>query len=136
MPGCLIATEEALEFVETRARITASTFLGVRAVDTVRVQAQGSTVSSGHRDAQCQVLVQEDDNPSTAWREHSRDGSSAGAGVISGTAAWLLQRMRRNSSASGASAAGEATAEESADSAPGLPSFVGDMWVAHAGGTG
>ena len=56
--------------------------------------------------------------------------------MISGTAAWLLQRMRRNSSASGASAAGEATAEESADSAPGLPSFVGEMWVAHAAGSG
>ena len=82
------------------------------------------------------VLLQEDDSRSGAWREHSRDGSLAGAGVISGTAAWLLQRMRRNSSTSGVSAAGEATTEESADSAPGLPSFVGDMWVAPTVGPG
>ena len=49
--------------------------------------------------------------------------------MLSGTAAWLLQRVRRNSSASGASAAGEANAEESPDSGHGLPSFVGEMWV-------
>ena len=54
-----------------------------------------------------------------------------GAGVISGTAAWLLQRVRRNSSTSGASAAGEASstqAEESADSSHALPS-LGEMYV-------
>ena len=53
VPGCLIATEEALEFVETRARITAATFLGVRAVDTVSARLLGKTVSSNHFHAQC-----------------------------------------------------------------------------------
>ena len=43
VPGCLIATEEALEFVETRARITAATFLGVRALEEVSAHAQGYT---------------------------------------------------------------------------------------------
>jgi ABC-type phosphate transport system permease subunit len=37
VPGSLIATEETLEFVETRARITAAEFLGLRAVSTVRI---------------------------------------------------------------------------------------------------
>ena len=58
VPGCLIATEEALEFVETRARITASTFLGVRAVDTVSAHAQDHPmVSSESCDARCQVFL-------------------------------------------------------------------------------
>lgn len=65
----------------------------------------------------------------STWGERTRQGASAGAGVLSGTAAWLLQRARRMSSAGGGPqdpAPPEETSRTSSDSASVLPS-ISDM---------
>lgn len=51
-------------------------------------------------------FVQTELSGSATWGERTRQGASAGAGVLSDTAAWLLQRVRRSASGSGGVQAG------------------------------
>ena len=146
VPGSVIATDSAIEFVQVVARIKASEFLGVRALPVLppavstpqspKQQANGQLgmnqdfgTASGVGPSERLLAALQAEAEGSTWSQRTRQSASAGAGVLSGTAAWLLQRVRRSSSAGGGlQDSAEGCSTTSSDSASMLPS-ISDMCV-------
>lgn len=91
VPGTVLVEGDDLHFVQTHARISASDYLGLRALraeDLGQLQQAARGSSDGAEAADAGAAA-------------GQQGGGSGKGVLSGAASWLAQRVRTSGSGSG-----------------------------------